>query len=200
MAGPEDSQHHALDAAAERRLVEAARRGDRHAYGELVEAHRERLFAAAFALVRNEEDARDLSQDAFVKAYNALDRFDTARPWYPWLYRILRNACLNHLKKHGPHRTTSLDRMADEDHMQFEAAADDPVERIQTEQMARHMRQAIGQLKPDFREIILMKHFQEMTYEEIATVLDIPIGTVMSRLFHARKNLAKLMEPYRVGS
>ncbi len=186
-----------LESAEERRLLEAARRGDRPAYGRLVEAFRERAFAAAYALVNNEEDARDLSQEAFIKAFHALDRFDLKRPFYPWLHRILRNACLNHLKRHGAHRKVSLDALAEDDHIQFEADTADPVEAIHAEQMARHLHAAIARLKPEFREIIMMKHFQEMSYEQIAQALEIPIGTVMSRLFHARRNLAKLMEPHR---
>lgn len=188
---------HGIEPEEERRLIVAARKGDRAAYGRLVEAFRERCFAAALSLLNNEEDARDLSQDAFIKAYRALERFDLKRPFYPWLYRILRNGCLNHLKRHGSHRKVSLDALTEVSHLQFEAKTEDPVESIQAEQMAGHLHEAIGQLKPEFREIILMKHFQEMTYEEIAQALGIPIGTVMSRLFHARRGLAKLMEPHR---
>jgi len=186
-----------LEAEEERRLLEAALLGDRPAYGRLVEAFRERAFGAAYALTSNEEDARDLSQDAFVKAFKALGRFDLRRPFYPWLYRILRNGCLNHIKRHGAHRKVSLDAMGDDDHIQFVAETTDPVESIHAEQMAKHLHEAVARLKPEFREIIMMKHFQEMSYQEIADALDIPIGTVMSRLFHARRNLAKLMEPYR---
>jgi RNA polymerase sigma-70 factor (ECF subfamily) len=181
----------------ERELVERARRGDRAAFGSLVELHRERAYSAALSLLRDHEEARDLSQEAFVRAFQALDRFDPARPFFPWYYRILRNRCLNHLKRHGPRRKVSLDAMCEEDHLQFEARTEDPVRSIQAEQMSRHLRAAIGRLKPEFREIIVLYHFEEMSYRDIADSLRIPIGTVMSRLFHARRALAQLMEPHR---
>ncbi|MCB2155548.1 sigma-70 family RNA polymerase sigma factor [bacterium] len=181
----------------EKALLLRARKGDRKAYGLIVEHYRERLYCAALGILRNHEDARDMSQDAFVRAFKALDRFELKRPFYPWLYRILRNRCLDYLERHGPRRKLSLDSLVDESHMKFAAEEEDPRERIQKQEMAEHLHAAIEELKPEFREIIIMKHLQEMPYKEIAEALDIPMGTVMSRLFHARKALAKLMEPHR---
>lgn len=181
----------------ERELVERARRGDRAAFGSLVEQYRERAYSAALSLLRDHEEARDMSQEAFVRAFQALDRFDPARPFFPWYYRILRNRCLNHLKRHGPKRKVSLDAMCEEDHLQFEARTEDPVETIQAQQMSRHLRAAIERLKPEFREIIVLYHFEELSYQDIADSLRIPIGTVMSRLFHARRALGQLMMPHR---
>lgn len=182
----------------ESRLIERAQRGDRAAFGLLVQAYRDRAFGAALVLTQNHEDARDLSQDAFVRCFGALDRFHLGRPFYPWLYRILRNLCLSHLQKHSSGRQISLDAMWEDSPGAVPPAAGvSVVEKLQQEQMAAHLREAISQLKPEFREIICMQHFDEMRYEEIAATLRIPIGTVMSRLFHARKQLAKLMEKHR---
>ncbi|MCC5877329.1 MAG: sigma-70 family RNA polymerase sigma factor [Candidatus Sumerlaeia bacterium] len=183
----------------ETRLVVRSKRGDRAAFGVLVEAYKERAFLAALALVQNHDDARDMSQDAFVKAFRALDRFESDRPFFPWYYRILRNTCLSYLKHHGRGRMVSLDQLVEEKHVQFpdNRGANDPRQQLQNEEMTAHLREALGKLKPKFREIIAMKHFEEMTYEEIADALDLPPGTVMSRLFHARKALAKLMEKHR---
>ena len=178
-------------------LLRRAQRGDRQAFGALVLAHRERAMAAAISILKNHEDARDLTQEAFVRAFKALKRFDLERPFFPWYYRILRNLCMTHLQRHGPGRKVSLDKLIEEDHLQFECTDEDVVERIQREQMALHLKAEIEKLKPEFQEIIAMKHFEEMSYEEMAQALEIPIGTVMSRLFHARKALARLMEKYR---
>ncbi|HMX62184.1 MAG TPA: sigma-70 family RNA polymerase sigma factor [Candidatus Sumerlaeota bacterium] len=183
----------------ERRLLARAQRGDRHAFGELVEAYKERAFAGALSLTQNYDDARDLSQDAFVKAFKAIKRFQLGRPFYPWYYRILRNLCLTHLERHGPKRRVSLELLVEVEHVQFEAPTGDVVEDIQRQQMAAHLRVAIEKLKPEFKEIIAMKHFEEMSYEEIAQALKIPIGTVMSRLFHARKALGELMREHVDG-
>lgn len=183
----------------EARLVQRSQRGDRAAFGILVEAYKERAYLAALALVQHHDDARDMSQDAFVKAFRALDRFDAARPFFPWYYRILRNTCLSYLKRHGRGRMVSLDQLVEEKQVQFSdnKGSSDPRKQLHDSEMAGHLREALGKLKPKFREIIAMKHFEEMTYEEIAEALDLPPGTVMSRLFHARKALAKLMEKHR---
>lgn len=186
-----------LDPEKEQALLRKAMAGDRPSFGSIVEAHRERAYAAALSLTQNHEDARDLSQEAFIKAFRALSRFQAGRPFFPWYYRILRNTCLSYIQKHGPHRKVSLDRLVEEDHVQFETADEDVRDRIQRDQMAKHVRVELEKLKPEFREIIAMKHFEEMSYEEIAEALQIPIGTVMSRLFHARKALAERMKKYR---
>lgn len=186
--------------------VRRAREGDRGSYGALVTHYQGRLYAAAVALVRNHEDARDLSQEAFVRAYRHLARFDLSRPFYPWIHRILRNLCLDHLQKHGPHRSVSYDELVEESHVAFESrdghlssAPEDPRENIQREQMARHLRAGLDRLKPEFREILVMRHFDELSYQEIADSLEIPIGTVMSRLYHARRALAGEMKDLRHG-
>lgn len=186
-----------IDPAEEQRLLERAQKGDRPAFGRLVEAHKERAYAAALALTQNHEDARDLSQDAFVRAFRNLHRFQLGRPFYPWYYRILRNLCISYLEKHGSGRMVSLDRLVEEDHVQFQSDEVDVRDRLHQKEMAKLLRRAIDTLKPEFKEIIAMKHFEEMSYEEISQALGIPLGTVMSRLFHARKALAKVMEKYR---
>ncbi|MEQ8819643.1 MAG: sigma-70 family RNA polymerase sigma factor [Sumerlaeia bacterium] len=174
-----------------------AKQGNRKAYGQIVEAHRERLYCAALGIMRNHEDARDMSQDAFVRAFNSLDRFDTDRPFYPWIYRILRNLCMDSLKRHGPKRSISLDALVEDAGDRFAVEDSDVRDSLQREQMIGHLRRAIEELKPEFREIVLMKHIDGMAYKDIAEALDIPMGTVMSRLFHARKALAQLMEAHR---
>lgn len=186
-------------------LLGRAQAGDRNAFGAVVERHRERLFRAALLIVRDPEDARDLSQEAFVRAFRHLARFDSTRPFYPWLYRILRNLCLDQVDKNRRRATLSLDRILEEApgaaSMERDATRSGPPpdarERIQAQQMSRHLHAAIEELKPEFREVIFMQHFQEMSYQDIADALEIPIGTVMSRLFHARKKLAEIMRPHR---
>jgi RNA polymerase sigma-70 factor (ECF subfamily) len=185
-------------------LLEQIRRGDMEAYGTVVEHYRERLYYAALRLVRNHDDARDLSQDAFVRAWQRIDQYDPRRPFYPWLYRIAHNLCLDYLRRAGTARQRSLDQLVEEKNVQFresglprDSPPQDVRERIHSDQMAGHLRNAIDDLKPEFREIIIMKHLEHMSYKEIAETLEIPEGTVMSRLYHARKHLAKLMEPHR---
>jgi len=186
----------------ETELLRRACAGEKAAYGRIVELYRERLFGAALRQVRNAEDARDLSQDAFVNAFRNLERFDPSRPFYPWISRILRNLCVDHLRRERPGRQLSYEQLLEERHVpedslgsEFDrpAAGGDVRERIHAEQQARALRRAIGELKPEFREIIMLFHFEEMKYHEIAQALEIPIGTVMSRLHHARRALKEIM-------
>ena len=166
------------------------------ATGEVIlENHNGVIFSptARIETARFVATALHLTQDAFVRAFKALKKFTPERPFYPWYYRILRNLCLSHMERHGPNRRVSLEHLVEEEHVQFEAPTEDVVERIHQEEMAVHLRRALEKLKPEFKEIIAMKHFEEMSYEEIAQALRIPIGTVMSRLHRGRERMRELM-------
>lgn len=187
----------------DRLLLAEARAGSRKAFAQIVERYRERVYFAALKIVRNPEDARDISQEAFVRVFQTLDRFELSRPFYPWIYRITRNLCLDHLNRHGPGRQLSLDSLIEEGHQQFadldssgSSSGEVIRENIHRTEMLSHMRRAIEELKPEFREILIMKHLEGMAYKDIAETLEIPIGTVMSRLYHARKALASEMAPH----
>jgi RNA polymerase sigma-70 factor (ECF subfamily) len=150
-------------------------------------------FLIAKGFVGDPDDARDLSQDAFVKAYQARDSFDANRPFYPWLYRILKNHCLNFLKR-GAKKSGSLYFEDNPDRERFASAAPTPLQSLEREERKQIVRAAIAHLSDDHREIIVLKHFRGYAYAEIAETLDIPIGTVMSRLYYARKALKELIE------
>ena len=174
-------------------VLAAAVRGDRKAFGQLVRAYQRRAYAAAYSLVGNRDDALELSQDAFVKAYKAMKRFDVSMPFYPWLHRIVRNTSLNHLKKKKRRGESSLDQMMESG---FDAhdpghAPDDSASRVE---LLRHIQRAMDELAPEQQEILRLRHFMELSYGEIAASLEIPQGTVMSRLHGARKKLRTIME------
>jgi RNA polymerase sigma-70 factor (ECF subfamily) len=184
-----------FEAAEEAALLTAAARGDRESFGRIVRGYRERALASAMGLVHNEEDARDLSQEAFVRAWKALDRFHPGRPFYPWFYRILRNVCLNHLERRGRQREVSLEHLVEDESVPFRAPGRGPAEQAERAEVAAITRRAIAALPPRQREILTMYHYDEMGYADIAEALEIPIGTVMSRLFHARRALAEALTP-----
>lgn len=165
-----------------------AKRGDRAAFGELVKQHQRRAYAAAYALVGNRDEALDLAQDAFVRAYRAMGRFDTTMPFYPWLHRIVRNTCLNHLKRRKRRGETSLDALTEEG---FDArdGGPDPMESSEDEEQRQRIKAAMARLSPTQQEILRLRHMLELSYAEIADTLGVPIGTVMSRLHAARKAL-----------
>lgn len=177
----------------EKKLIAAAQRGDKAAFGVLIKAYQRQAYGAAFSFVGNRDDALDLAQDAFVRAYRAIKRFDLAMPFYPWFHRILRNVCLNHLKRRNRRKETSLDQLME---VGFDTEHDGrlPDDTAHLSDLKREIKLGMAQLSPEHREIIYLRHFQDLSYTEIAQCLSIPQGTVMSRLHGARKSLKKCLK------
>ncbi len=173
--------------------IAAARRGDQAAFGSLVRAYQRRAYAAAYSIVGNREDALEVAQESFVKAYRAMDRFDTAMPFYPWLYRIIRNTCLNHIKKKKRRGEQSLESMMEKG-FDVQNHGRSAREQAELSDLKTEIQDAIAQLSPDHQEILRLRHFLELSYAEIAECLDVPQGTVMSRLHAARKQLKAVLE------
>lgn len=183
----------------ERELIERWRAGDRKAFGELVRLYMSDAYLIALGFAGNSEDARDLSQDAFVKAFEARKKFDPTRPFYPWLYRILKNHCLNFVqRKARKHEPLYYDEQPSQE--RFASGGRTPLEELEKEERVAIMRAAIEQLSFEHREVIILKNFKGYSYQQMAEVLDIPIGTVMSRLYYARKMLKdKVLELEQKG-
>jgi RNA polymerase sigma-70 factor (ECF subfamily) len=169
--------------------------GDQAAFDPIVRAYMSRAYHYAYSIVSNHHDAMDVAQESFVRAFRALDRFDLARPFLPWLLRIVRNASLDvcDKRRRQPERPGSEDP-ADTMRLIPSTAKGPDAPVIRKEEAAR-IQAAIDKLTPDQREIIHLRHFGDMSYETMAEVLDIPLGTVMSRLYHARKKLGKILKP-----
>ncbi len=162
--------------------------GEKDAYEVIVRRYQARAYRAALGWVGNTEDALDLSQDAFVKAYRALRRYDTTRPFFAWFYVILRNTCFNFLRRRKRMRTVSLDYVPDG------CAATEDEARVAD--IKRQVWRAIAGLPQPIREVMVLKYFEEMSYREIAETVGCPVGTVMSRLYYGRKKLKKALEGY----
>lgn len=174
-------------------VVLQAQQGDRAAFGELVKMHQKRAYAIAYGFVGNREDALEMAQEAFARAYQAMDRFDTKMPFYPWLYRIVRNTCLNHIKKRRRRGETSLDGLM-ESGFDVASKVTAPDESAILADLRRDIVEALERVSDDHREIILLRHLHEHSYNEIAEFLEIPPGTVMSRLYAARRSLRTALE------
>lgn len=172
-------------------VIERWRNGDRSAFGTLVRRHRADAYLTALGITGNAEDARDLSQEAFVKAFQARKKFDPQRPFYPWFYRILKNHCLNFVQRVRK-RTESLYHGNHEDE-RFASSGPTPLERMEKHERIELMRRAIDQLSFEHREVIVLKNFRGLSYREMAELLDMPIGTIMSRLYYARKALKEII-------
>lgn len=171
----------------ETELITAARSGDQKAYTAITRQYERRLYQAAYAFLHDMEEAADVVQDTFFRAYRNLSNFEAGRPLYPWLYRITRNLCINRAKSAARGRHGTLDvEPADLRHL--------PEDELLRLEEGRRVRRCVEILPDQAREIILLKHFQECSYAEMAEILDIPVGTVMSRLYNARKLLKKKLE------
>ena len=148
-----------------------------------------RGYVAAFRILGNSDESHDACQEAVARALAAKDRYDPTQPFYPWFYRILKNHCLDRLKRKK--RTTPA---GDTVEAVPDAKARSTETTLMLDERSRAVSDAIGRLPEDLGEIIELRHFQDLSYEEMATVLQIPTGTVMSRLYRARKKLRELLE------
>ncbi|MFH1865050.1 MAG: sigma-70 family RNA polymerase sigma factor [Candidatus Eisenbacteria bacterium] len=169
-------------------LALKAKRGDIDAFGELVERYKERAYMIALGFVGSPDDAMDLSQEAFVKAFKAMRTFKDGADFYPWFYAVLRNTCFNFLRRRKTRRESSLDA-AQEYGFDVAGGAPDPSTTLERKEMRALVRAEIDKLAPVHREILLLRHFELLSYKEMAGVLGCPIGTVMSRLYAARQAL-----------
>lgn len=180
------------------RLMLAAKRGDRTAFDTLVETVRGRAFQVARALVGSNEDAMELCQEAFLKVYRARETFREGTAFDPWFHRIVKNTCYSFLRDKKRVRPMSdFERTDDEADLDFQIEDDDagPGESSEQNERARYFWQAFHKLAARDREILALRHFQELSYDSIAKALGVPTGTVMSRLFHARRRLREGLDP-----
>ena len=176
-------------------LVRRCQAGQSEAFDELVTRYRTRVFAMIYNMVHNEQDAWDLAQDSFVKAWKSIKRFRRHSSFYTWIYRIVMNVTIDWLrKKQIKGAGTEFDdtlQMKQIDPASRTVPKADPLphERMERTEIRAKIDKAISQLSPEHRAVILMKEIEEMQYHEIAETLGCSIGTVMSRLFYARKKL-----------
>lgn len=180
-------------------LVQRARGGDRDAFRELVERYQRKIAALALGMLRNRDDALDVVQDTFAKAYQSLDRFKGDAGFYTWVYRIAYNLCVDHQRREGKQVHLSAEGEEGTDGVPPPAAAgphpDQPFERARDAEIGQRVREAIDELTPDHRAVILLREVEGLSYAEISEVLECPKGTVMSRLHYARRQLqARLRE------
>ena len=176
----------------EKELVKRWLGGDKVAFGALVKAYMTDAYLIAMGFARDPDDARDLSQDAFIKAYQARAQFEEGRPFYPWFYRILRNRCLNFIRRESK-KHESLYYEGDSDRERFRSTSPSPLESLERDERVRFLHAAIERLSFEHREVIVLKNFNGYSYEKIAKTLEIPIGTVMSRLYYARRMLKEIL-------
>jgi len=173
-------------------LVRNAQQGDMDAFESLVRRYQRRVYALCRRLTGAHQSADDLAQETFVKAYFALSRFDAQWPLYPWLRKIAVNSGLNYLKTRGRERPLE-DGSAGGRHAPAAARSDDPEEQLERAEFRAHLDRAVGSLPADQRSVFVLRFHESLSYEEISRTLDLPLGTVMSRLNRARQKLKELL-------
>jgi RNA polymerase sigma-70 factor (ECF subfamily) len=168
----------------EREILEAVQKGDKEAYGRIVKRYMHSAYYIALGFVHNQQDALDVSQDAFIKAFRKIKMFDAGKPFFPWFYRVLRNLCIDHLKRKGRMRAIPLENV--------------PVlaEEKEDRELKETLWKGIEKLSFEQREIVILRYFRQFSYAEIAELMGKPIGTVMSSLFYAKKNLKRIVGKY----
>ena len=181
-----------LEPALERELLRKCLEGDARFYEPLVRAYERPALRVALGILGNGEDAQDAVQEAFVKAYQALGRFDLSRRFGPWFYQILRNQCRDMLRSRASRGGREV---ADPEVHRRPAGPDASPEHHRQRRAARDLLwQALDRLGEEQREILVLKELQDLRYGEIAGILGIPEGTVASRLFHARRALKEVLD------
>ena len=180
-------------------VMEHCRRGSKEAFEAIVRRYMKDAYFIALGLVGNREDALDLSQEAFIHTYRNIKRFNPDRKFFPWFYQILRNLCFNHLKKTRDERRRFAERFGDQE---IERDAGDlftPDVVAERNETKDRVWKAIGRLDDKHREVIILRHFRSLSYEQIAQNLFCGKGTVMSRLYYARKRLKEILDSQKGG-
>src|SRR5213592_2717066 len=178
------------------KLVRASQKGDMVAFEELVLRHRDKIYARAFSMMRNEDEAIDLSQEAWVKGWQRLKQFQGESSFVTWMTRIVINLCLDQLRKQKRHRSESIEMMEEESggvERQMPVVHVNPTEGLERQELRARIDKALAQLSVQHRTVLILHEFEQLEYKEIAKRMQCSIGTVMSRLFYARRKMAVLL-------
>jgi RNA polymerase sigma-70 factor (ECF subfamily) len=187
----------AAEAPADADVVQRAREGDHAAFRVLVERYQGRAYGLALRVLRDEDQAQDVVQDAFLKVYGSLDRFEGRSKFYTWLYRIVMNLCLDRKRRDRSDREVEWDEETAGGSLADPAGPDPdrsgPEAEVGSSELRVHVTRAIETLPEDARRAIQLREIDGLSYKEIAQVLGIPKGTVMSRLYYARRRLQEAL-------
>ncbi len=168
----------------ERQVLESVQKGDKESYGVIVKRYMQSAYYIALGFLHNQQDALDVSQDAFIRAFRKIKTFDTRKPFFPWFYRLMRNLCIDHIKRKRRAKEIPLDDV------QILSAEKE------NEELKKTLWKGIEELSLEQREVIILRYFQQLSYAEIAELTGKPLGTVMSSLYYAKKRLKGIVGKY----
>ena len=190
-----------LSAATDQEVVELARKGKEVAYRELLRRYQRPVFSLIYRMVRDRELAEDLAQETFVKVLNALDRYRPEYKFSSWVFKIANNASIDHLRRKeldtlslegGPDATTP--ERVEATALQLGDQAESPLDELEARELGSTIEKAIGCLRPEYRSCIILRHVEGRPYDEIAGILDLPLGTVKTYIHRARAELKECLE------
>lgn len=168
----------------EKEALQRVKKGDAGAYRVIVELYMQKAYYIALGFLHNAQDAMDISQDSFIKAFRRIKKFDVERPFFPWFYKLLKNLCLDHIRRRGHIREVPLE--------EGRVLADEHEDR----EMKEILWKGIESLPVEQKEVIILRYFQQLSYQEIAEITGKPVGTVMSSLFYAKKKLKDAIKKF----
>ena len=169
-------------------LIHLSQAGDTEAFGELVTKYRAKIYAMLYCMVRNENDAWDLAQEGFLQAWRSIHKFEGRSSFYTWLYRLSVNLAIDSLRRKRRYVEVELDDA-------IPCSLPSPRANYRLTEIRQHINAALAQLSPEHRAVIVLKEIEDLQYREIAEILNVSIGTVMSRLFYGRRKLQFILRP-----
>jgi RNA polymerase sigma-70 factor, ECF subfamily len=172
----------------ELKLIRRSQAGDTEAFDELVTRYRAKIFTMLYSMVRHENDAWDLAQEGFLQAWRSIDKFEGRSSFYTWLHSLTVNLAKDSLRRKGRQVEVELDDA-------IPCSLPSPRAHYRRTEIRQHINAALAQLSPEHRAVIILKEIEDLSYQEIAEILHLSIGTVMSRLFYARKKLQAILRP-----
>ena len=193
-----------LSVVSDQAVVECARDGEEAAYRELLRRYQRPVFSLIYRMVRDRELAEDLAQETFVKVLNALDRYRPEYKFSSWVFKIANNAAIDHLRRKeldtlslegGPDATTP--ERVEATTLQLGDPSESPLEELEARELGSAIERAIGRLRPEYRACIMLRHVEGRSYDEIAEILELPLGTVKTYIHRARAELKECLEPLR---
>lgn len=188
----------------DRKLVTLARSGREGAYRELLSRYQRPVFSLVYRMVRDRTLAEDLAQETFVRVFNSLDSYDPAYKFSSWIFKIANNLAIDHLRKrkldtlsiHGsPHADSP--QQEEETRITLTARGETPDAYVEHRELGSHIERAIGELRPEYRTAITLRHLEGYSYEEIAQIMDVPLGTVKTYIHRARSELKERLAHLR---
>ena len=184
-----------MDTTQEQRLVDAARRGDEAAFESLVRLYEKRVFALAVRMCGNSEDAAEAAQEAFLAAWQGLRFFRGDSSFSTWLYRLTSNACVDLLRREGRHRSVAGPSLDDDGELNRDVpdTAPSPQEEAERRELRAQIEEGLRALSPEHRQVLILREIHQRTYDEIAEICSLDLGTVKSRISRGRKQLRKIL-------